>query len=93
MKLGELQPAYEALHHAHELNPQDAATADMLYATAFDLAQRSQEAQGYSDSLRYFEEAAALKPQEPGPHSHMADIYLAMGRPAEAEVERRKANQ
>ena len=93
MKMGELQPAYEALRHAHELNPQDAATGDMLYATAFDLAQRSQEAREYSDALRYFGEATALKPQEPGPHSHMADIYAALGHPAEAEVERRKASQ
>ena len=61
--------------------------------TAFDLAQRSQEAREYSDALRYFGEAAALKPQEPGPHSHMADIYVALGRPAEAEVERQKASQ
>ncbi len=31
MKLGEDTPAYQALHHAHQLNPQDSSTSDMLY--------------------------------------------------------------
>ena len=93
MKLGELPAAYEALRHARELNPQDVATTEMLYATTFDLAQGKQGSQQYSDSLRYFAEAAALKPNEPEPHRRMALIYALTGRPAEAKAEQEKADQ
>lgn len=93
MKLGELPDAYEALRHARELNPQDVATVDMLYATTFDLAQGKQRSREYADSLRYFAEAAALKPQEAAPHRRMAEIYALTGRPAEAKAEQEKADQ
>jgi tetratricopeptide (TPR) repeat protein len=93
MKLGELQPAYDALRHARELNPEDKATADMLYATAFDLAQRKREAGEYREALHYFSEAAAVRPQEPAPHQRMADIYTLMQRPDEAKAEQDKAEQ
>jgi tetratricopeptide (TPR) repeat protein len=93
MKLGELLPAYETLRHAHQLNPQDPATAEMLYATTFDLGQESQNTRRYPDSLRYFAEATELRPQEPAPHRHMAEIYTLTGRATEAKAEREKADQ
>jgi tetratricopeptide (TPR) repeat protein len=93
MKLGELLPAHETLRHAHQLNPQDSTTADMLYATTFDLGRQSQNAGQYPDSLRYFAEATELRPKEPGPHRHMAEIYILTGQAAEAQAEQEKADQ
>lgn len=93
MKLGELAPAYEALRHARELNPQDPGTVELLYATTLDLAQQSQGSRQYSDSLRYLDEAAKLKPHEPEPHRRMAEIYTLSGHPGEAKAEQEKADQ
>ena len=102
-KLGEDVAAYQALHHAHQLNPQDARTLDLLYNTALGLAQKgapakpsTQKGQGaaqYADSLRYLQEAAELRPQEPEPHRRMAEIYARTGRPAQATAERQKADR
>lgn len=93
IKLGELAPAYETLRHARELNPQDAGTAELLYAITLDLAQQNQGARQYSESLRYLEEAAKLKPQEAEPHRRMAGVYTRTGRPAEAKTEQERADQ
>jgi Flp pilus assembly protein TadD len=100
-KLGEDLAAYQALHHAHQLNPQDAGTTDLLYVTVLNLAnansaqkrtaQKNQD--GYSESLRYLEEATKLRPQEPEPHRRMAEIYTEMGRPAQASAEQREADR
>ena len=103
VKLGDDLGAYQALHHAHQLNPQDARTSDLLYSTVLGLAQKgttakpsAQKSQGaaqYSDSLRYLQEAAELRPQEPEPHRRMAEIYTRAGRPAQATSERQKADR
>lgn len=91
MKLGELSPAYDALRHARELNPEDAATLEMLYAITLDLAQRSKNKQAYSDALHYLGEAADLKPQDPEPHRRLAELYTLTGRPSDAQAEQEKA--
>ena len=93
MKAGELPSAYDALRHAHQLNPQDADTVAMLYATSLDLARRAQNNRQYPESLRYLEEAVQLKPKDPEPHRRLADIYQLTGRPADAEAEQEKAEQ
>jgi tetratricopeptide (TPR) repeat protein len=93
MRLGEFQPAQEALQHAHDLNPQDAATAEMLYATTFDLAQQARTGRQYEDALRYFAEAAQMRPADPGPHRHMAEVYTLTGRPDEAKAEQEIADK
>jgi tetratricopeptide (TPR) repeat protein len=93
VKLGEDPEAYPVLHHAHELNPQDPGTTDMLYALTFRLAQNSKGALRYSDSLRYLEEAALLRPQEAEPHRRMAEIYTLTRRPTEAGAEQDKADR
>ena len=102
-KLGEDLPAYQALHHAHQLNPQDTGTADLLYITALNLAKKSldekslapknQRAEQYSDSIRYLEEATKLRPQEPEPHHRLAEIYSATGRPTQAKAEQQEADR
>ncbi len=92
-KLGEDLPAYQALRHAHQLNSEDSGTADLLYVTTLGLARKNQDARQYSDSLRYFEEAAKLRPAEPAPHRHMAEIYTLTGRPAQATAEQQEADR
>src|SRR5712692_1663805 len=107
LKLGEDLPAYQALGHARQLNPLDSGTTDLLYITTLGLARKSlaqkslaqkspaesQGARQYSDSLRYFEEAAKLRPKEPEPHRGMAEIYTLTGRPAQARAEQQEADR
>ncbi len=93
MKMGEQSPAYQALHHAHQLNPQDAEILALLYTAAFFMAQMSQGNRQYLDALRYLEEAARLRPSEAEPHQRMAEIYALTGRPAQAAVERKEADR
>jgi tetratricopeptide (TPR) repeat protein len=90
-KLGEDLAAYQALRHAHQLNPQESSTVDLLYIATLGLARKSQAARQYSDSLRYLVQAEKLHPQDPEPHGRMAEIYTLTGRPAEAMAEKRKA--
>ncbi len=92
-KLGEDLAAYQALRHAHQLNPQESGTVDLLYIATLGLARKSQAARQYSDALRYFVEAEKLHPQDPEPHGRMAEIYTLTGRPAQARAEKRKAEQ
>ena len=92
-KLGEDLAAYQALQHAHELNAQDAATADLLYLATLSVARKAQSARQYPDALRYFHEAAKLKSQEPGPHRGLANVYKLTGRSAQATTEQREADR
>ncbi len=92
-KLREDLPAYQALRHAHELNAQDAPTADLLYLTTLAVARKAQSARQYPDALGYFQEAAKLKPQEPAPHRGLADVYKLTGRPARAMTEQQEADR
>jgi hypothetical protein len=57
------------------------------------LAQKSQGAKHYSQSLRYLEEAVKLAPREPEPHRRMAEIYTITGRPAQAAAEQQAADR
>jgi protein O-GlcNAc transferase len=93
LNLGKEQEGYAALKHAHELNPEDAGTQDFLYRAALELAEKSQEARQYSDSLRYLEEAATVRPKEPAPHKKMAEIYTLTARTAEATAEQHEAER
>ena len=93
LQLGEQQKGYAALHHAHELNQQDSATADLLYGAALALAKKSQETRQYAESLRYLGEAAQLRPKEPEPHQRMAEIYTLTARTVEATAEQREAER
>jgi protein O-GlcNAc transferase len=103
LKLGEDLPAYQALHRAYQLNPQDSETGDLLYMATLGLAQKSlaqknlarqsQSDPQYSESLRYFEEAAKLRPAEPLPHQGMAEVYKLTGHPSQAMVEQQEADR
>jgi Flp pilus assembly protein TadD len=92
VKLGDDVAAYQAMGRAHELNRQDAGAADLLYRTTLGLARKSLTARQYPDALRYFGEAAKLRPGDPEPHSELAAIYTLTGHPAEAAAEQRLAD-
>ena len=87
----DVQGAYETLHHAHQLNAQDAGTTALLFQAAMEMASRAEKAGGDSEALRYLQEAAGLAPADAGPHQRMAVIYRRGGRTAKAEEEERKA--
>lgn len=92
-KLGEDLPAYRALSRAHELNQQDAGAADLFYHTTLRLARKSLAAREYPAALRYFGEAAKLRPGDPEPHQGMAAIYTLTGHPSDAAAEQRLAGE
>ena len=92
-KLGDDLPAYQTLHHAHELNPQDSATSDLLYLSILKLGYKMGEGGQYPESLRYFEEAAKLRPQEAEPHRGIAAVYTQTGRSAQAVAEQQEADR
>ena len=89
--LGEATAAYQELHRAYLLNPQDTGNAALLFATTLDLAQKSLKAHQYTESLRFFAEATKLRPDDPEPHRGKAETYDQMGREAEAAAERQQA--
>lgn len=92
-KLGEGAAAYQALHRAHELNPQDSGTTDLLYSTTLQLAQKTQQAREYARSLQYLREAAKLHPEQAEPHRRMAEIYSLTAHAAQATAEQREADR
>jgi tetratricopeptide (TPR) repeat protein len=92
-ELGEDLPAYQALRGAHEINPQDPGTAELLFRTTLGLARKSQAAREFPESLRYFEEAAKLRPGDAEPHQGKAEVYTLMGRTAEAAEEQKQAER
>ena len=92
-QLGDDLPAYETLKHAHDINPQDRETADLLYLSILKLGYKSGENADYSRSMSYFEEAEKLRPQEAEPHVGKAAVYSQTGRPAKALAEQKIAER
>ncbi len=90
-RLREDLPARDALRHAQQLNPANAGTSEFLYAATLRLAAKSHEAHRYQESLKYLEEASKLRPDDPGPHQLMAEIYKQIGRTEQANSEQKLA--
>jgi tetratricopeptide (TPR) repeat protein len=93
VKLEEPEQAIEVLRHAHELNPQDSSTGELLYVTTLKVADKNQMAHHHSDALRYYEEAAKLRPDNPEPHRGLAQTYAQMGKSAQAATEQQEADR
>lgn len=91
--LGEDAQAHDVLRHARDLNPDDPATANLLYSTTLKLAETNQKSGQDLTALRYFEEAAKLRPDDPEPHRGLAEIYMRAGKTAQAAVERQEAER
>jgi tetratricopeptide (TPR) repeat protein len=92
-KLNQPLPAYQALHHAHELSPSDPGTVNLLYSAAMALGQKDQAARRYGDALRYYAEAASLKTADAAPHRAMARLYTLLGKHPQAQVEQQTAER
>jgi len=92
-QLGEVQPAYQALKRAHQLNADDSSTADLLYAATLELAKKSEAGGSDAEALGYLNEATSLKPGEPEPHQRMLAIYTRTGRADLAKGEQQKLDQ
>lgn len=92
-KLGDDLPAYQTLQHAHEIHPEDAETSDLLFLSVLKLGYKKGAEGEYPESMRYFQEAANLRPEEPEPHVGMAAVYTQTGRTAQALEEQREADQ
>jgi Flp pilus assembly protein TadD len=92
-QLGEVQPAYQALERAYQLNADDSSTADLLYAATLELAKKSEAGGSDAEALGYLKEAASLKPAAPKPHQQMLAIYTRAGRADLAKAEQQKLDQ
>jgi tetratricopeptide (TPR) repeat protein len=93
LNLGEESRAYEALHRAHELNPQDPGAAELLYQVTLNLAGKSLAGKEFSSAQKYLREAAKLNPHDPELHRLLAEVYDATGRQTEAQEERLQQEQ
>jgi tetratricopeptide (TPR) repeat protein len=92
-KLGENELAYKTLQHAHQLNSQDPAVGDALFIATVMVARKYQATKNYPEALRYYQDAAQQKPQEPEPHRGMAEVYALTGKSALAASEKETAEK
>ena len=93
VKLSKEEQAFDAWRHAQELNPQDKATSDSLYFLSLKLAERNSDSKQYSNALPYLSEAAKLRPQEAEPHKQMAEAFVHLGKPVQADAEKKEAER
>ena len=93
LKMGDDAAGARALRHAHELNPRDTDTTQLLFGADVRLAQASQASGDHAESLKLWQEAASLRPDDPLPHRGLAEIYSAMGKTSEAKAEGEQAEQ
>jgi tetratricopeptide (TPR) repeat protein len=92
-KVGNDEEAYQALSHAHDLNPEDSATSDLLFLSILKLGYKKGESGDFPESLRYFKEAAKLRPQEAEPHRGLAAVYGSTNKPELAAAEEQEADR
>ena len=92
-KLGEDLPAYETLHHAHDLNPSDSDVSDLLFLSILKLGYKCGASRQYLESQQYFEEASRLRPNDPEPHIGLAAVFSQTAHPVQALSEQRLAER
>jgi Flp pilus assembly protein TadD len=91
--LGEYELSCAALRHAHQLDPQDQDTANLLFSDAIVLAQSEFKQKQYERCLVYLQVAAELRSADPDVHWRLAAVYRLLGRGAEADREREDAER
>jgi tetratricopeptide (TPR) repeat protein len=89
--LGQDSEAYRVLDHAHRLNPEDHDSAELLFKTAMILAAKNRANKQYPEALKYLRTAEGLRPEDPGVHARLAELYESMGDPQQAQLERQSA--
>jgi len=92
-KLGDTIGAYDALSYAHKLNPDDKPTEELLYQSILILAGQSENKPATADAVRYWKEAAKLRPSQPEPHHRLSLLYAKTGRPQMARQEQKEADR
>jgi tetratricopeptide (TPR) repeat protein len=92
-KLGDTLGAYNALTYAHRLNPDDKPTEEILYQSILILAAQSESKPATTDAVRYWKEAAKLRPSQPEPHHRLSLLYAKIGRPQMARQEQKEADR
>jgi tetratricopeptide (TPR) repeat protein len=92
-KLGDTMGAYDALSYAHKLIPDDKPTEELLYQSILILAERSENKSVTADAVRYWKEAAKLRPSQPEPHHRLSLLYAKSGRPQMARQEQKEADR
>jgi Flp pilus assembly protein TadD len=86
------EAAYRVLKHAYRLNPADRDTSDVLYKATLALAQKAYRKKDYLECLSYLQEASGLQPGDAETHRRLSDVYRLLGRPVQAEQEKRYAD-
>lgn len=92
-RLGEQDTAYAVLNHAHELDPQNTESTDLLYRVSMLLARQNLANKKFTLAVRYLGEAAQLRQTESEPHRLMAEIFSVTGEPERAQAERGEAER
>ena len=92
-KLGDTLGAHDALGYAHKLNPEDKPTEAILYQSILILADQSESKSATIDAVRYWKEAAKLRPSQPEPHHRLSLLYAKTGRPQMARQEQEEADR
>ena len=82
------------LVYAYKLNPQEKSTQDLLYQVTLILADQAEAKPAASEAIRYWKEAARLRPQaQPEPHHRLSLLYAKTGRPQLAKQEQQEADR
>lgn len=63
--VGEGEPAYQVLYHAYQLKPEDENVANLLFKVSLMLGDRNFSQKRYAGSIKFFNLAATLRPDEP----------------------------
>jgi len=92
-KLGDTPAAYRALGAAHRLNPEDKPTEELFYKSTVILADQAETKAATADAIRYWKEAAKLRPAQPEPHSRLSVLYTKAGQAQLARQEQQEADR
>jgi len=92
-QLGEAAVAYQVLAHAHQLNPEDKPTEELLYQSIGSVAQAATEKSQWQEAIRLWKQAAKLRPQEAVPHQNLALLYKTTGQTQLASQEAQLAQK
>jgi tetratricopeptide (TPR) repeat protein len=78
--LGQDEPAYKVLSHAHALNLGHRDTANLLFKEAVILANREENQKKYKSALSYLQKAAQLQPEDQEVRQRLSDLLRRLGR-------------
>jgi tetratricopeptide (TPR) repeat protein len=92
-KLGDTVGAYEELTAAYKLNPQDKPNQELLYQATVILADQAESRSAATDAIRYWKEAAKLRPAQPEPHHRLSLLYAKSGHWQLATQEQQEADR